>query len=98
MEKPEAGVMKLTAAITLLLTSSVIGFADTAPTTIAVSSTANPAVFGKPLTLRATVAPSGASLGLITFFDGSVVIGYTILVQGQASITTSLLSAGTHSL
>src|SRR5689334_14245730 len=97
MGKTGGRVMHVTAAIALFLMTGV-AFADTSPTTITVTSSANPAVFGKPLTVRATVVPAGASLGLITFFDNSAVLGYTILVAGQASFTTSLLSAGTHSL
>lgn len=62
-------------------------------TTTTLTSSANPSVFGHPITLTATISPVSAN-GTITFFDGSTILGSKFVSQGKASITTSLLQAG----
>jgi len=57
---------------------------------------------GDPVTLTATVAavPNGAGTptGMVTFFDGSTVIGQVPLNNGLAQVQKSNLSAGSHGL
>jgi hypothetical protein len=65
---------------------------------IALSSSANPALFGQPLTLTANVSPAAATLGRVTYYDGASVVGTSILVNGKATLTTRLLAAGAHAL
>jgi hypothetical protein len=65
------------------------------PTTLAISSSANPSFFGQPLTLRAVVTPSSAT-GTVTFYDGTTVLGITTLTAGIASLTTTTPAFGTR--
>jgi hypothetical protein len=58
---------------------------------------ANPIVFGQPLTLSATVTPSNAT-GKVTFFDGTTPLGSKTLANGQATLTTSMLPSNAQSL
>jgi autotransporter-associated beta strand protein len=56
---------------------------------------------GQAVTLTATVAglPSaGAPTGTVTFFDGATPLGTVGLAGGQASLTTTTLGAGVHTL
>ncbi len=74
-----------------------------AATSTTVTSSANPSVFGQPVTFTATVAVqgpgAGAPSGTITFTDGSTVLD-TVPVSSatnfQASFTTSSLSVAQH--
>jgi hypothetical protein len=65
-------------------------------TTLASSN--DPAVFGDPVTLTATVtAPSGTPTGVVNFYDGTTLLGSAFIDgNGVASITISLLGAGDH--
>ncbi|MEU8619750.1 Ig-like domain repeat protein [Streptomyces sp. NPDC048623] len=59
---------------------------------------AGPAQAGSPVTLTATVTPSGAA-GTVQFKDGSADFGTPVTVNGgTATLTTSNLTAGTHAL
>ena len=64
------------------------------PTLTVSPTTAN---LGSPVTMTVTVSPS-ATAGNVTFYDGSTFLAQTTLAGGQASYTTSLLSAGTHNI
>jgi hypothetical protein len=69
-------------------------------TTTSVTASANPAVFGQPITLTAIVAPSSADpsipTGVVTFtVDGGAVLT-AALDGGVATLTTSSLSLGSH--
>ena len=52
--------------------------------------------YGDPVTLTATVT-SGAT-GTVSFFDGSVLLGTGAVTNGVATLTTSTLVAGTHTI
>jgi subtilisin-like proprotein convertase family protein len=73
-----------------------------AATTTTVTSSANPSVFGQPVTLTATVATAGAGTptGNVQFFDGATPIGGAVALNGsgQAQVTTSTLSTGNHTI
>jgi sugar lactone lactonase YvrE len=63
---------------------------------IVVVSSANPSVWGGPVTLTATL-PANAT-GLVTFMDGAVVLGTDTITNDIASISTQLLSVATHTI
>ena len=64
---------------------------------VALVSAPNFSIFGRAVTLTATVTPSGAT-GLVTFYDGVVVLGTSSLSAGTASLSTILLPAGSGKL
>jgi large repetitive protein len=70
------------------------------PTT-SVFSSANPSVAGQAVTLTAIVTPSNPAVvtGSVTFSDGVTVLGTpSVNTNGIASLTTSSLSAGGHTI
>ena len=66
-------------------------------TTVTLAVSADSSNLGAPLTLTATIANSAGS-GKVTFFDGVSIIGIKPVSAGVATLSTALLSAGTHSL
>ncbi len=84
-------------------TSSTISqVVEQASTQAAVVSAANPSVFGQTASLTATisaVAPAaGVPTGTVSFFDGATLLGSTALSGGQATLSSSALSVGAHSI
>jgi Bacterial Ig-like domain (group 3) len=71
-----------------------------AGTSIGLMSSASPALFGQTVTFTATVTSVGGTpSGTVTFEDGTTVLGVASLNgSGQATYTTSSLSAGTHGI
>jgi uncharacterized repeat protein (TIGR01451 family) len=72
-------------------------------TTTAVASSVNPTVFGQSTTFTATVTPvppaTVTPTGTVDFFDGAVMIGSgTLNAMGQATLSTSGLAVGAHSI
>ncbi len=69
-------------------------------TTVALASSANPAIVGSSVTFTATVtAPGGGSpTGSVSFNEGSTVLGTGTLTAGVATFTTSALGTGTHAI
>jgi hypothetical protein len=86
--------------------STSVAVAETvnpASTAVALSASTNPARIGAPVTFSAAVtaiAPgAGTPAGTLTFFDGSTVLGtVTLNANGQASLTTSFATAGSHNI
>ncbi len=78
--------------------------ANPATSTTTVSSSANSSVYGQTIVLTATLssASSGTPTGTVTFYDGTTQIGQATLSlsggQDQASIGTSALTLGSHSI
>jgi len=71
-------------------------------TSISLSVTPNPANAGQMVTITATAAtsvPGAATIGMVTFRDGTTVLG-TAAIGGNAAatFTTSALAVGTHPL
>ena len=67
--------------------------------TIVLTAAPNPAVVTATVTLTATAtAPTGTPTGTISFYDGSSLIGTSGLTSGVATITTSQLTAASHTL
>jgi uncharacterized repeat protein (TIGR03803 family) len=71
-------------------------------TSTAVTSSANPSVYGQTATFTATVkavAPgSGTPAGSVTFLDGTTILGTAILSGGKAAFKTSALAVGGHAI
>ena len=61
------------------------------------TSSLNPSQWGQSVTFTATVTPSTAT-GSVTFLDGSTVLGTAALSGGVATLPTSTLAVGTHSI
>jgi hypothetical protein len=58
-------------------------------TTTTLASSSNPASFGQPVMLTATISPAPGA-GSVMFYDGTTVLGTKAVTSGQASLTTSL--------
>ena len=73
-----------------------------ASTTTAVSSSVNPSGFAQTVTFTATITPGSATFdngGTVQFaVDGSTVGVPAAISAGKATITDSILSAGTHTI
>jgi uncharacterized protein (TIGR03437 family) len=69
-------------------------------TTTTLISSSNPSVAGQSVTFTATVAPTGpgAPSGVVVFWDGSNELGNFALAGNHASLSTSSLSVGSHSI
>jgi Bacterial Ig-like domain (group 3) len=72
-------------------------------TSMALRSSVNPSVFGQTVTFTASVHAStpgsGIPTGMVTFKDGSVVLGSGALNSaGQATFSTATLSRGGHAI
>jgi len=71
-----------------------------ANTTVALTTAPNPSTYAQSITFTATVSPVAAS-GMVTFKEGSgdALTGCEaqVVTEGQATCTTTLLSAGVHS-
>ena len=81
--------------LAVLLAVAAIGtHADPA---ITLQSSPNPAVYGHPVTLTATVLEAGA-IGSVTFFDGTSPLGAAPILNGHAKLTTSLVASGKRTL
>ncbi|QEH37847.1 Copper resistance protein CopC [Aquisphaera giovannonii] len=73
---------------------------NAAATTTAVASSLSPSAYGSSVTFTATVS-SGAGIpgGTVTFADGATVLGTAALDgSGVATLTTSVLAAGSHTI
>jgi hypothetical protein len=69
-------------------------------TTTAVTSSANPSVFGQSVTFTATVTASNGSTptGTVNFFVDGSLVSSPMLSGGVATYTTTTLAVGTHSV
>ena len=82
-------------AIALFLTFPLplVHAAGNTPSSLSLSSSINPSIYGGSVTLVATVSPS-ASTGKVTFYEGTAVLGTVPIMSGQAALTTILLTPG----
>ena len=90
------GDTKLTGSTSSMLTQTV----NQASSSTAVTSSLNPSTFGTAVTLTATVTGAGSTAtGTVTFKDGAATLGTgTLNGSTQATLTTSALSVGNHSI
>jgi len=63
---------------------------------VTLTSSLNPSIVNQPVTFTATV-PAGAT-GTITFHDGATILGTGTVVGGHATLTTSTLTVGAHTI
>jgi large repetitive protein len=67
-----------------------------APTSIVLSSSANPSTYAESITLTATISGGTGITGTVAFMNGAKLLGQRIVVGGVASINTGVLgNAGT---
>jgi hypothetical protein len=80
--------------------SKVISFTvNQASPAIALSSSVNPVLSTNPTTVSATASsPLGTPTGTVSFLDGTTPLGQGTLSGGVATLTTSSLSVGTHTI
>jgi sugar lactone lactonase YvrE len=71
-----------------------------APSTTVLASTPNPSTYGTSVSFVATVTPAGGvtPTGKVTFLDGGAQIGAASLTNGVATLSTSSLAPGQHSI
>jgi uncharacterized repeat protein (TIGR03803 family) len=71
-----------------------------ASTTLALTSSVNPSGLDQPVTFTAAISPqySGQASGTVSFKDGATTLGSTTVSGNAASLTTSSLAVGTHSI
>jgi hypothetical protein len=71
-------------------------------TTTSLTASTTACAAGKPVILTATVAAilpaTGTPGGMVTFLEGTTVLGTATLVGGTASLTTSALAVGGHAV
>ena len=81
-------------------TGSVPQIVEPVATTTTLTSSLNPAPAGQTVTLTAVVTSPAAATptGKLTLKDGKTVLISTPLVNGQAQISTSLLTTGAHNI
>jgi hypothetical protein len=77
--------------------SASASFTVTVSINVTLTSSMNPSTLGRPVTLTAT-SDNVSAAGLVSFRDGVAPLGDAPLVNGQATLTTSLLGAGSHTL
>src|SRR6267154_2776467 len=65
--------------------------------TVTLTTSGSPSVFGASVTLTATVSPAGGA-AKVTFYDGVTVLGTAPVVAGSAVLHTILLPAGSRKL
>ena len=76
---------------------------NTGGTIMSTTSSANPSTAGQPVTFTTTVTASisgtGVPTGSVSFYDGTNLLGTSPLnSSGQAALTTSSLTVGTHTI
>jgi large repetitive protein len=83
-----------------VVSATLVQVVQSASTQVSLTASANPAIYGTPLALTATVTSNGGvATGTVTFTDGGTAIGSAILnANGVATITTSTLAPGSHSI
>jgi probable HAF family extracellular repeat protein len=68
-------------------------------TTISLAASANPVTAGLPVSFTATVKGTGIPIGTVQFMDGATGLGSPVtLTAGTATLTTSALAVGAHSI
>ena len=99
ISQPALGAHSYQAAYTGNLPASnsgSIGVEVQQATKTALTATPSALTLGQTITLTATV--TGTTDGIITFYDGNIVLGSTSLVNGQASLTTAFLLTGVQTM
>jgi hypothetical protein len=94
-----SGNTLLASATSLKSATSSVFTVSQGKTTVTLSSSTNPVVYGQSVTFTATVGPvapaTGTPSGTVTFKDGNTTLGTGTLASGKAAFTTNKLSAAT---
>ena len=77
--------------------SVLIQVVRVANSTVTLSTTGTPSVFGQSVTITAALSPTGAT-GTVTFMDGNTVLGTALIAAGEATFTTTGFAVGSHIL
>jgi len=80
---------------------AIVHVVDQAGAAVTLASSSNPAVLGEPVVFTANVLPiAGLNImsGTVTFLIDGAAQAPTVLSGGEASLSTSLLTSGTHSI
>ncbi len=78
---------------------SYVQVVNQAATTTTVTSSVNPSVFGRSITLTARVQPNPGAGTNVEFFEGSTSLGsFPLDATGRARLAISTLSVGTHGI
>jgi uncharacterized repeat protein (TIGR01451 family) len=96
-----AGTYNVTATLVGTSLTATFSLKNTAGTATAVSSSLNPSLLGQSVTFTATVTSTGGTpTGTVQFKDGVNNLGSPVTLNGsgQATLTTSSLTAGTHTI
>ena len=82
------------------VSGTLIQTVENASTQMTLTASANPAIYGTPLTLTAAVVSNGGvATGTVSFTDGGLAIGPAVLdTRGVATIATATLAPGSHSI
>ena len=86
-----------TATIPLGVWTVTAATTQASSTTTLTASPAGTASFGQAVTLTAAVAPTSGT-GMVTFTDGGTTLGTASVSGGSASLVTSTLAVGSHSI
>jgi RHS repeat-associated protein len=77
---------------------TVAATVNAAVTSIAITSNANPSLYGQPVTWTATVSGGISPSGNVAFKDGATTLGTSTLTGGVASYSSSALAVGAHNI
>jgi large repetitive protein len=83
--------------------NSVVQAVNTpAPALLSLTSSQNPSVVGQPVTFAVTVSNAAVAAAVngvpVAFYDGTTPLGVATAQNGQATLTTSALLAGSHAI
>ena len=79
------------------VTQTVNSVTAAATSTTITGSSPNPSIYGQSVTFTAQVSASGTPTGTVNFYDGTTLLGSSLLNgSGAATFSTSALAAGTH--
>ena len=84
-------------AVCFIASSLTSLFAAASASTTTLTASPASALLGQTVTITASVTPSAAT-GTVTFYDGSTVLGTSLLSGGAASFATNLIPSGKRTL
>lgn len=94
---PSLLVIVFVATPTLVYSAGTI-FAPTFKSTTKLTSNINPSTYGQSITITATVTGGALNGEVVTFYNGSTVVGTAKISSGAALLKISSLAGGTHYL
>jgi len=77
-----------------ILSQTVKAGSGSTPTTTTLASSQNPSAYGQTVTFTAIVSPAPPNLEVVTFKQGSTVLGVGSLIGGSAAFNIATLAAG----